>query len=47
MPELDCDMTPKDLAYILRRLRFADEFELVAISIDREVRNYLVEMLQA
>jgi hypothetical protein len=46
-PELDCDMSPNDIAEVLRRIRFgksADDRAMVML--DRGVRDFLVETLR-
>jgi hypothetical protein len=42
---LDQDMTPRDIADALARLRFYDRMQVIAI--DREARNYLVDSVRA
>ena len=42
---LDQDMTPRDVADALTRLRFYDGMEVIAI--DREARNYLLAAVRA
>jgi hypothetical protein len=42
---LDQDMTPRDIADALARLRFYDGMEVIAI--DREARNYLLASVRA
>jgi hypothetical protein len=42
---LDQDMTPRDIADILARLRFYDRMEVIAL--DREARNYLLASVRA
>jgi hypothetical protein len=42
---LDQDMTPRDIADTLARLRFYDRMQVIAI--DREARNYLVASVRA
>jgi hypothetical protein len=42
---LDQDMTARDIADALARLRFYDRMQVIAI--DREARNYLVASVRA
>jgi hypothetical protein len=42
---LDQDITPRDIADALARLRFYDRMEVIAI--DREAGNYLVASVRA
>ena len=42
---LDQDMTPRDIADALARLRFYDRMQVIAI--DREARNYLLAAVRA
>ena len=42
---LDQDMTPRDIAEALARLRFYDRLQVIAI--DREARNYLLASVRA
>jgi hypothetical protein len=42
---LDADMTPRDIADALARLRFRNGMQVIAL--DREARNYLVASVRA
>jgi hypothetical protein len=42
---LDADMTPRDIADALARLRFYDRMQVIAL--DREARNYLLAAVRA
>jgi hypothetical protein len=43
--ELDQDMSPRDMADVLERMKFDDDFQ--TIQLDAAVRNFLVATLRA
>jgi hypothetical protein len=45
LDELTADMTPADIAFVLRDLRFSGGFR--TIKLDRDARNYLLDSVLA
>lgn len=45
LDELTADMTPADIAFVLRDLRFHGSFR--TIKLDRDARNYLLDSVLA
>ena len=45
--EITADMRPADLLFVLENLRFKRQDSLVQLLLDRDARDYLVDMLRS